>query len=336
VPMSLMKRINLFFIIALVITLVAPLCPPGYTQSSAQLLYFEETGHTVRGAFLEFFQTHGGVEIFGYPLTEEFIENGRRVQYFQRARMEWHPENPPPYKVQLGLLGELLGRRQPPIPPSEIPPPNHPQRRYYPQTGHTVSFAFLTYYDTHGGLDIFGYPITEFLYENGYIVQYFQRARMEWHPENPPDKRVQLGLLGEEYIDMIRLSPELLNPVPPPPQFSTPTSTRRPVPAAMAVTAINATASVKYAITGQGGYQTVYVYVTDQRRRGVPGAQVNFVAHYHSGDRYFTMPPTDASGYTHYQFSLGNPLPGYIVIIDVTVTYGHLRTTTQTSFLPWW
>jgi hypothetical protein len=33
---------------------------------------------------------------------------------------------------------------------------------------------------------------------------------------------------------------------------------------------------------------------------------------------------------------VSNPLPGYIIVIDVTVTYDDLTATTQTSFLPWW
>ncbi|MBX6341055.1 MAG: hypothetical protein IRY97_01245 [Thermomicrobiaceae bacterium] len=43
--------------------------------------------------------------LFGYPISEEFQQNGVTVQYFERARFEWHPENPDPYKVLLGLLG---------------------------------------------------------------------------------------------------------------------------------------------------------------------------------------------------------------------------------------
>jgi hypothetical protein len=81
-------------------------------------LYFFETGHNVRGAFLQFFTNNGGLAIFGYPRTEEIVENGRTVQYFQRARMEYFPEHAgTPYEVQLGLLGdELLRARGAPIP----------------------------------------------------------------------------------------------------------------------------------------------------------------------------------------------------------------------------
>jgi hypothetical protein len=299
--------------------------------------YFPETGHSVQGEFLEFFEAHGGFAVFGYPLTDEFIQDGRRVQYFQKVRLEWHPESSEPYNVQLGLLGDELGYGHPPISSAEIPPANHPQRRYYPETGHTVSFAFLTYFDEHGGLDVFGYPITEFLIEGGRIVQYFQRACLEWHPENPRPYKVQLGLLGE--IDINKklsegeLDPAYLDREPAPAIMPTSSPTPTPQPS---VTAIDVSASVKYAITGREGYQTVYVYVTDQRGRGLPGAQVSFVAHYTTEDRAFSAPPTDTNGYTHHTFSVGNPLPGYIIVIDVTVTYGNLTATTQASFLPWW
>jgi hypothetical protein len=323
------------------------LLPHSIHGQTPTVRYFPETGHSVRGEFLEFFEAQGGLAVFGYPLTDEFTQDGRRIQYFQKVRMEWHPEFSEPYNVQLGLVGDELGYRKPPISSTEIPPANHPQRRYYPETGHTVSFAFLTYFDEHGGLDLFGYPITEFLIdERGRIVQYFQRACLEWYPENPHPYKVQLGLLGEidinQKMDEKKLDPTLLDPQPAiltsptpssTPATSAPTDTPTPLPS---VTAMDVSASVRYAITGREGYQTMYVYVTDQRGRDLPGAQVSFVAHYTTGDRAFSAPPTDTTGYTHQTFSVGNPLPGYIIVIDVTVTYGPLTATTQTSFLPWW
>jgi len=300
------------------------------TSSMAQTpsRYFAETGHSVSGAFLTFFDTRGGLEIFGYPITDQFEENGRLVQYFQRVRMEWHPENPDPYKVQLGLLGDLLGHRASPIPTSQAPPINHPQRRYYPETGHTLSYAFLAYYDSHGGLDIFGYPITEFILENGNIVQYFQRGKMEWHPENSRDRRVQLGFLGEVYAEKY-VDPERLRP-------SAPSLGPAPSVTRATTTDISVNASLKYAITGREGTQTLYVYVTDQWGQGVKGAQVSFVAHYSDGDQFFDMPPTDNTGYTFYTFNVGNPLPGYTVVIDVRAISDGQSASNQTSFLPWW
>ena len=75
--------------------------------------YFPETGHTVRGEFLDYFNQHGGLRIFGYPITEQFTLNGRTVQYFQRARLDLYPENQASQRVRLGLLGEELGKKTP-------------------------------------------------------------------------------------------------------------------------------------------------------------------------------------------------------------------------------
>ena len=45
------------------------------------------------------------VAVFGYPLSEELVEDGRTVQYFERAVFEWWPEHRPPYDVLPRRLG---------------------------------------------------------------------------------------------------------------------------------------------------------------------------------------------------------------------------------------
>jgi hypothetical protein len=71
----------------------------------------------------------------------------------------------------------------------------------FPETGHSLCGAFLTYWLRHGGLVRFGFPITEpavdptFGYDG--VAQLFERARMEWHPELAGTRyEVLLGLLG--------------------------------------------------------------------------------------------------------------------------------------------
>jgi sortase (surface protein transpeptidase) len=82
-------------------------CPADGTPCTT----FEATGHTLRGVFLQYWQQNGGLPVFGFPLTEEFIEvsptNGQPylVQYFERNRFEYHPENQGRFQVLLGLLG---------------------------------------------------------------------------------------------------------------------------------------------------------------------------------------------------------------------------------------
>jgi hypothetical protein len=283
--------------------------------------YFPETGHTVEGEFLKFFSERGGLKVFGYPITEAFNFNGRRIQYFQKARMELHPENPPAYLVQLGLLGDELGRRMSPTAPQA----NDPYHRYYPETGHTVAYAFLNFYDINGGLDIFGYPITDFVAENGRIVQYFQRARMEWHPELSGDQRVQLGDLGSIQFEAARLDPTLKRPRP-----ALPGTPQAPL-------SLRATASVRQPITGRSGNQTVYVYVTDQQGNGLQNTAATAIIHYPApiGDRLLSLRPTDANGFTSASFGIEGP-PGQVVVIEVRIGYLELQQTAQTSFLPWY
>ena len=74
------------------------------------VVYFSETGHHLsnRAGFLDYWRANGGLLLFGYPLTEEISENGRVVQYFERARFEYHPENPDPYDILLGQFGRLI------------------------------------------------------------------------------------------------------------------------------------------------------------------------------------------------------------------------------------
>jgi hypothetical protein len=175
----------------------APQSPSAPVQQvgAAAIRFFPETGHTLGGNFRDFFETHGSLDAFGFPRTEPVMEGGFLVQYFQRARMEWHPDVS---QVELTLLGSMLtqGRTFATVPATA----STQDLQYFPQTGHTVHHAFLQYFNARGGLDLFGYPISEETVEDGFRVQYFQRARLEWHPELPPAYSVSLTLLGDQYI----------------------------------------------------------------------------------------------------------------------------------------
>ncbi|HWQ15055.1 MAG TPA: hypothetical protein VNL77_19815, partial [Roseiflexaceae bacterium] len=87
-------------------------------RAATEALYVPATGHYMRGVFRDFWEKHGGLANFGYPITEEYVEpgTGRILQYFERARFE--RALPSSTTVQLGLLGrEVLGER--PFPPAE-------------------------------------------------------------------------------------------------------------------------------------------------------------------------------------------------------------------------
>lgn len=164
-------------------------------------LYFGETGHSLSGTFLQYWQARGGLAIFGYPISEEFTEvsptDGKlyTVQYFERNRFELHPENVgTPHEVLLGLLGSegIRGRTFAPGQPTS-------DGLWFAETSQNLTGRFLEYWQARGGLALFGYPISPLVEENGRMVQYFERNRFELHPEKAPSGYdVLLGLLGTQ------------------------------------------------------------------------------------------------------------------------------------------
>lgn len=152
--------------------------------------------------FRPYYIERGGLRVFGYPISQLLTVNGRQVQWFERARLEYWPEyQNTPYQVQPGLIGmEYTNDREF---PRQAFFTSRPGLRYFGETSHGVGGKFLDFWEAHGGLDVFGYPISdevvEILPETGryHTVQYFQRARMELHPEYAGTQdEVQLGLLG--------------------------------------------------------------------------------------------------------------------------------------------
>ncbi|MEO8288662.1 MAG: alpha/beta hydrolase [Chloroflexota bacterium] len=88
----------------------APGQEPNNTPGS---VLYNETGKRVGGVFFDYWQKNGGLAQQGLPISDEFTEKSDidgqsyRVQYFERAVFELHPENEPPYNVLLSQLGTI-------------------------------------------------------------------------------------------------------------------------------------------------------------------------------------------------------------------------------------
>ena len=186
---------------------VTPLDLPA--QPAPASVSFPETGMGIGGGFKYFWEQHGGLAQFGYPLTNEFQErnpaDGQEytVQYFERARFEYHPEHAgTPYETELGLLGRQLV--EPRAGEAAFQPVADPGAgAWFPETGHTLADAFRSHWQATGGTAIYGLPISEPLAEvspvdgQAYLVQYFERARLEHHPAAAGAvDEVQLARLG--------------------------------------------------------------------------------------------------------------------------------------------
>ncbi len=183
-------------------------------------------------SFRSYWEQNGGLQIFGYPVSAEQPENnpetGRTyvTQWFERNRFEAHPENQPPYDVLLGRLGaarlQQMGRNWQAEGRESGPKAGC---LWFEQTGHNVCDAdpngsvaadrgFKSYWQAEGladprlsayarSLALHGLPLTEARMETNssgdhVLTQWFERARFEWHPNNPSGARVLLGLLGNE------------------------------------------------------------------------------------------------------------------------------------------
>ena len=169
---------------------------------------FPETGKTVKGLFLDYWNNNGGLSQIGYPISDlvgeisELNGGAYTVQYFERAVLEYHPENQPPYNVLLSQLGTYQYKQKYPSGAANQKVANGTQATRFPETGKTVSGKFLEYWRSRGGVALQGYPISEEFTEvspldgKTYTVQYFERAVFELHPENQAPFDVLLSQLG--------------------------------------------------------------------------------------------------------------------------------------------
>lgn len=163
-------------------------------------IYFEATGIFVAPDFYSFWEEYGGLDIFGYPISDRIHvtdpDTGEiyTAQYFERARLELHPSLGS--TILLGSLGVEVFSPEPPT-------TGKLDATFFAETGHNLSGRFLQFWEERGGLAVFGYPISEERQDTNpqdgkeYLVQYFERARFELHPEfSGTPYEVQLAQLG--------------------------------------------------------------------------------------------------------------------------------------------
>ena len=178
----------------------------GFNYTSDGGVFFPKTGHSVPQYLYQYWQANGGLDTYGYPITQQItqiLEDGRLhdVQYFEKGRLEYHPDNAEPYKIQLGQFGRMVGELRL-VSFQGTPRAKDHTCSYDTETSHNLCGSFGDYWRANGGLAQFGRPLTEEFSEKledgkTYTVQYFERARFEHHPENAdPKYKILLGHFG--------------------------------------------------------------------------------------------------------------------------------------------
>lgn len=231
------RHIRSFGILSILICALAALLPGIAGSQQSQAACFAETGYCIEGRIREVWEQSGGLAALGLPITplqEEQIENQiRQVQWFERARLELHPENAWPYDVLLGRVGiERLARNVlDPRANSVTQQPPGECRTF--ETGYTVCGDLLAAWLSHGrdldsdglnseleSLALVGLPISEPRIERlsdgqEHLVQWFERARLELHPQNSWPYNVLFGLIARELSPVAAAPPGQLVPVDP-------------------------------------------------------------------------------------------------------------------------
>ncbi len=175
---------------------------------------FNEVPYTLTGTIASYWKANNGLANFGLPISNARIETNQSgytscTQWFERQRLELIGNT-----VYLGLVGRdradedykqvVAGGDSKWI---GLDDPHKAGCKYFPETRHTLCGGFKSYWESHGlgqggSLALFGFPITEeFTYTDAFgtrTVQYFERARLEWHPQNAPEWQILGGLLAKE------------------------------------------------------------------------------------------------------------------------------------------
>jgi hypothetical protein len=179
----------------------------------AGIIQVRQTHHSVGVAFAATYRKLG-LSVIGYPIDEPYVEGPWLTQDFERLELQLRGH----MVVVVGIgrevfaslpcfmnaAGPCSSENQHGVAPVE----NTSTLRYFAATRHTLRGPLLAYWHSHGGIGVFGPPISEqFNASNSdgtgraYVSQYFANARLELHPEaKNPAQRVQVGLIGDQAL----------------------------------------------------------------------------------------------------------------------------------------
>jgi hypothetical protein len=292
-------------------------------QAGESWHYFPDTGHNLSGDFWSFYQSipNAGF-VFGSPITEQFTDaqSGRLIQYFQRSRFEFYPENAQAERVVISDLGTTVFQHVAPV--GGVNSSTLLGCRFYSETGFSLCYAFLEFFDRNGGEAVFGKPISAFVFSNERIVQYFERARFDWYPEYPEGQKVVLAQLGRMVFDILPEDANRLQPVRSDNQLSN-------------IESIQARVFAWKTLTQANDQQAIYVVVQDQTLNPVPGATTVVTITWADGEKESFSQNTNEKGVVILPLTVSGQAHGSLIIVEAEVIFLGLTAHNVTSFRIW-
>ena len=292
-------------------------------QAGESWHYFPDTGHTLGGDFWRYYQSiPNAAVVFGSPITEQFSDtnSGREIQYLQRARFEFYPENAANEQVVVSDLGSLVFQHVPPS--GEMNNSNPIGCRFYAETGFSLCYTFLEFFDQNGGEAIFGKPISSFVSSNDRIVQYFERARFDWYPEYPEGQKVVLAQVGRMAFDLVPEDANRLNPVKSDNELGN-------------LRSIQVHTFAWKTLTQTNDDQVLFVVVQDQTFNPVVGATTVVSVTWADGQQEKLSRSTNANGVVILPLAVREQTHGSLIMIDTEVMIMGLTARNSTSFRIW-
>jgi len=316
-----MKTFRILTVILLLSVVVFGLSRAATAQSSDSI-YVAETGHWIWGDFLAMYNSSADpLLLFGYPITDDFTDpiSDNRVQYFQKVRFDL-VDTQQGQLVAIAPLGRLL--YVPGAPLADIAQEGPTCRGF--ESGFSVCYAFLQFYDANNGGIFFGAPISGVEVIDGRYIQYFENVRMEWWPDRPSGQRVILTDLGRLYFDKYVNNPDLLKADPP---ANSAGDLIEPITRVF----------VLHSLIGAGESQTVYVIAQDQFLRPLDGAQVGVTLSFpDKTSEFYRLNETNEFGISQFTFNVANLPTRSIVNVEAEITLRGETSTGTSWFRLWW
>jgi len=179
--------------------------PQALGQSDA-MVYIEETGHTLQGAFLDYWRANGAEALFGNPVSEPFAApNGYYSQAFERGILQYRPEflytaDPIMRLMPIGRPAMLERVRRSPswraalraeaprwsrLEPADCKVEGILSRGgvYVDASGHTIWGDILAWYGFNEGAFYLGAPLTESVRSKRTTSQWFEGGLVEARSE---------------------------------------------------------------------------------------------------------------------------------------------------------